>query len=134
MIEHKPGLKKKLLRFFAIGTLLTLASALAFEGRFVFHWMRDVAMVCLAVTSPGYFLYTFFLSGFAGLPREPLWLIYILASITNGFVYVGAVYLLSFLGISSTKKQVIIIACVLLTLGASFLCLWEECYRVEYWT
>lgn len=134
MTDQLTEQRKKLLLFFFVGTFVSLASALAFEARFAFHWMRDVSMVSWAVTSPGYFLYIFVLFDFRGLPRGPLWLVYTLASITNGFVYAGAAYLLSFLGIGSTKKQLIIIVSVLFALGASFLCMWEGCYRTNYWT
>ena len=134
MTDQEPKQIRKLLYFFVVGTLLSFASILAFEAKFVLLWMRDVSMVLAAITAPGQILYTLFLSGIAGLPGEPLWLRKILSSVTNGFVYVGVVYLLSLLGVRSTKTQLVILVGLLLAFSALFLCMWEDCYRVEYWT
>ena len=133
MIDRDSARTKKLFVYFVVGTSLTIVSVLAFEARFTFHWMRDVSLVSTALTSPGYFLYDFFLNGFAGLPKDPLWLRYALASITNGFVYAGVAFMLPLFGIESTKKQLVVFAVMLLAFSATFLCLWEGCYRLEYW-
>ena len=133
MNDHGSEQTKKLLLFFVAGTVLSLASVLASEARFMFHWMRDVSIVSAAVASPGYWLYTFFISDLGDIQRAPLWVHNVLSSVVNGGVYVGIIYLMSRAGIRSTKMQIVTLVGLLFTFGALFICLWEECYRAEYW-